>query len=81
MKYVQRFLGKSLSLSGAIGELLQQDRDVRAELPSGAIVVPQTHILPGAQWLDLANGTRVVLQYELQTNEFRADMTLQYEEI
>lgn len=80
MKYIQRFVGRNLSLGEGLQEFIEADKIVREELPDGAIVVPQTHGLLGALTLDLSNGTRLVVQYEIQRDAFRADLTLQYEE-
>ena len=80
MKYYQRFLGRELSLQEGVDKLLDADKEVRSQLPAGAIVVPQTRKIHAACYLDLANGSRLVLQYEIQTDTTRADLTLQYEE-
>lgn len=80
MKYIQRFVGRNLSLGEGLQKFIEADKSVREELPDGAIVVPQTNGLVGALTLDLSNGTRLVVQYEMQRDAFRADLTLQYEE-
>lgn len=61
MKYIQRFVGRNLSLGEGLQKFIEADKIVREELPDGAIGVPQTHGLAGALTLDLSNGTRLVV--------------------
>ncbi len=78
--YVQKFIGRSLSLVDGIKNLLEAEQGLLERVHEGIIIEPLPQKLPGAYTLLLASGCRFVVQYDIQTDTFGAWIQMAYEE-